>query len=113
MPELNNLYPGDELNLRSFPNLKQIVQTDHSNIRGIIKFKDSLVYANTSMSGFSLPQNDSSSTLYECYRNGSLVSTFSNGDIAEKSSHFWANHWSNSAGDISDGKMFNYEYRSG
>jgi hypothetical protein len=60
MPELNKLYSGDELNVASFPNLKQIIQTDHTNIRGVIKFKDSLVYANTSLSGFSLPQNSSS-----------------------------------------------------
>ena len=60
MPELDKLYPGDEMSLSSFPNLKQIIQTDHSNIRGVIKFKDSLVYANTALNGFSLPQNQGS-----------------------------------------------------
>lgn len=45
MPELNSMYPGDALNAGSYPMLKQIIQTGHSNIRGVIKFKDSLVYA--------------------------------------------------------------------
>jgi acyl-CoA synthetase (AMP-forming)/AMP-acid ligase II len=93
MPELNNLYPGDEIKVKAFPQLKQIIQTAHSNIRGVIKFKDSLVYANTSMTGFSLPRNDASTSLFECYRGGRQVSSFSNGDIAEKSTQLWLNHF--------------------
>ena len=45
IPELDSMYPGDALNLSSYPSLKQIIQTGHSNIRGVIKYKDSLVYA--------------------------------------------------------------------
>jgi len=55
MPELNSLYPGDAFKLKSYPLLKQIVQTGHANMRGVIKYKDALVYANTALSGFSLP----------------------------------------------------------
>jgi hypothetical protein len=113
MPELNSLYPGDEIKVNAFPQLKQIIQTAHSNIRGVIKFKDALVYANTSMSGFSLPQNEASVSLFECYRGGRQVSNFSNGDIAERSTQLWNDHFSKSSGDIVDGKMFSVEYRSG
>jgi hypothetical protein len=113
MPELNKLYPGDELNLSGYPNLKQIIQTDHNNIRGVIKFKDSLVYANTALSGFSLPQNSSASQLYECYRGGRRVSSFTNGEIADRSINLWNENWSQTAGDVVDGKMFNYEFKSG
>ena len=60
MPELDSYYPGDELKLSNYPNLKNIVQTGHKNIRGTLKFKDSLVFANASMSPFSLPTNESS-----------------------------------------------------
>ena len=60
MPELDSYYPGDELKLSNYPNLKNIVQTGHKNIRGTIKFKDSLVYANTSLNPFSLPTNEAS-----------------------------------------------------
>jgi len=55
MPELESLYPGDAIKLSAYPDLKQIIQTGHSNVRGVIKFKDSLVFANSSLSGFSLP----------------------------------------------------------
>ena len=89
MPELEALYPGDSIKLSNYPLLKSIVQSGHSNIRGTIKFKDSLVYANTKYSTFSLPQNDSSHTLFECYRGGKRVSNFSSGEIAEKSSQLW------------------------
>ena len=67
LPELDKLYPGDSLNLSSYPHLKQVVQTGHHNMRGVIKFKDALVYADARMSGFSLPQNSSDAQLFECY----------------------------------------------
>lgn len=79
MPGLDALYPGDSLKLQEYPMLKQIIQTGHSNIRGVVKYKDALVYANAALSGFSLPQNDASSTLFECYRNGSRVSQVTSG----------------------------------
>jgi len=60
MPELESYYPGDALKLQNYPNLKTIVQTGHQHIRGTLKFKDSLVYANTKLSGFSLPTNEAS-----------------------------------------------------
>ena len=58
MPSLNNMYPGDALNLQDYPLLKNIIQTGHANVRGVIKYKDVLVYANPALSGFQLPQND-------------------------------------------------------
>jgi hypothetical protein len=70
MPELESLFPGDALKLSAFPNLKQIVQTGHKNMRGVIKFKDSIVYAVPKLSCFQLPVNTISSTLFECYRDG-------------------------------------------
>jgi len=55
MPDLEALYPGDSIKLSAYPNLKHIVQTGHKSMRGVIKFKDSLVYANPRFSTFSLP----------------------------------------------------------
>jgi hypothetical protein len=52
MPELHSLYPGDELNLKAYPHLKQIIQLGHTTIRGVIKFKDSMVYANPKISNY-------------------------------------------------------------
>ena len=89
MPELDKLYPGDALKLGNYPLLKSIVQSGHANIRGTIKFKDSLVYANTKYSSFTLPQNDSSHLIFECYRGGRRVSEFNSGEIADKANQMW------------------------
>lgn len=93
--------------------MKQIVQTGHTNIRGVVKFKDSLYFANTRLSGFSLPQNDVRASLFECYRGGKKVSTFTSGDVVEKSDSLWAEQFSSTAGDITDAKMFSVEVSSG
>jgi len=113
MPELESLYPGDALNLKNYPMLKQIVQTDHSNLRGVIKFKDSLVYANPKLSLFQLPANEPTTPLFECYRGGKRVAEHSNGAINEKSQELWQNHFTQTAGDVPDGKLFNVEVSSG
>ena len=113
MPELDSLYPGDELKLQNYPMLKQIIQTGHSNIRGTIKYKDSLVYATSEYAGFELPMNDGNSQLFECYRDSKRVSTFTNAEIAAKSGELWSCHFSLSAGDHTDAKLFNVEVKSG
>lgn len=50
MPELSNMYSGQEVNLAKYPNLKHIVQTGHGGIRGVNKYRDMTVYANPAMS---------------------------------------------------------------
>ena len=45
MPELNKLYPGDPIQLDKYPHLKSIIQLGHKSIRGVIKYKDAMVYA--------------------------------------------------------------------
>lgn len=52
MPELNRMYPGDIMKLKSYPDLKQIIQLGHANIRGVLKFRDVMVYANPQISLF-------------------------------------------------------------
>lgn len=78
-----------------------------------MKFKDALVYANSALSGFTLPTNQASAPLYESYKGGKAVSNFTNGEIASRAIELWQNHWHESAGDEVDGKMFNVEFRSG
>ena len=70
MPELHNLYPGDELSLKNYPNLKQIIQLGHTGIRGVIKFKDSMVYANPKLSNYEIPENSPSDVAFQAYSNG-------------------------------------------
>ncbi len=45
MPELSTMYLGDELAVKRYPNLKNIVQTGFKAIRGVNMFKDLTVYA--------------------------------------------------------------------
>jgi hypothetical protein len=113
MPELDKLYPGDALKLSNYPLLKSIVQSGHSNIRGTIKFKDSLVYANPKWNSCSLPQNDASHILFECYRDGKRVSNLSSGEVAEKSTELWSKYFSKSSGDTTDATLFNVEVTGG
>ena len=113
MPGLDSLYPGDALKLQDYPLLKQIIQTGHSNIRGVVKYKDALVYANAALSGFTLPQNDASQTMFECYTNGARVSQVTSGEIAEYSSTLWNTHFSHSSGDTTDPHLFNVEVTGG
>jgi len=75
--------------------------------------KDSLVYANPKMSAFKLPQNDVSSTLFECYNGGKKVSTYTSGDIAEKSGTMWDSYFKATSCDKVDNLLFNVEVGSG
>lgn len=83
MPELHNLYPGDELQLKNYPNLKQIIQLGHTTIRGVIKYKDAMVYANPSLSLYQIPENHESDLAFSTYKNGKEVASFTNGDLVQ------------------------------
>jgi hypothetical protein len=89
MPELHNLYPGDELSLKNYPNLKQIIQLGHTSIRGVIKFKDSMVYANPQLSNYEIPENSASDVVFQAYANGKQVSSLTSGDLVNHSQRLW------------------------
>lgn len=94
MPELHGLYPGDELSLKSYPNLKQIIQLGHSTIRGVIKFKDAMVYANPQFSNYEIPENSPSDVAFQAYSNGKQVSSLTNGDLVNSSQKLWSSLFS-------------------
>jgi hypothetical protein len=98
MPELNNLYPGDELNLSNYPHLKSIIQLGHTTIRGAIKFKDAMVYANPKLSTKELPTNTASDLAFEAYKNGKKVASYSSGDLASHANNLWNSQLSKYAG---------------
>ena len=85
MPELHNLYPGDEIRLKNYPNLKQIIQLGHNSIRGVIKFKDAMVYANPKISNYEIPENSPSDVVFQAYQNGKKVSSLTSGDLVNQS----------------------------
>ena len=81
LPELNKLYPGDPLTLSNYPHLKSLIQLGHTSIRGIIKYKDAMVYANPKLTTLEIPENSSSDTVFESYQGGKQVSSYTNSDI--------------------------------
>jgi hypothetical protein len=81
LPELENLYPGDPIEIKEFSNLKQVIQLGHSNIRGVIKFRDAMIYADPKFSSRQIQENDANDKVYECYRNGKEVSSFTSGEM--------------------------------
>jgi hypothetical protein len=96
MPELNRLYPGDNLNLKGYPDLKQIIQLGHSSIRGVIKFKDSMVYANPQLTTLEIPDNTPGDEAFVSYKGGKQVSSFTNGELVNHARTLWDSHFSNS-----------------
>jgi hypothetical protein len=96
MPELHNLYPGDELNLKNYPNLKQIVQLGHTGIRGVIKFKDAMVYANPKLSNYEIPENSPSDVAFQTYANGTQAASLTSGELVNNAQRLWSNIFSKS-----------------
>ena len=94
MPELHSLYPGDEMSVKAYPNLKQIIQLGHSTIRGVIKFKDAMVYANPKISTYEIPENSASDVAFQSYQNGKEVASFTSGELAQHAQDLWQNYFS-------------------
>lgn len=99
MPELNSLYPGDELSVNAYPHLTQIIQLGHSTIRGVIKFKDSMVYANPRFSTKSIPENSPEDVGFESYQNGKQVSSYTSGELTSHAQELWNTHLKQYEGD--------------
>jgi len=56
IPELKTIGRADnDLELKSYPNLKHVIQNSHASISGTIKFKHFTVYAQPSMNTNSFP----------------------------------------------------------
>lgn len=94
MPELSKLYPGDNLNLKEYPNLSQIIQLGHTTIRGTIKYKDAMVYANPKMTSMEIPENSPSDVVYQTYSNGRQNSSYTNSEITKFADELYSNHFS-------------------
>lgn len=71
------------------------------------------MYANPRFSGFELPQNDVSTGLFECYRDGKRVAEHTNGDVASQAQGLWDSHFSSTHGDVTLGNLFNVEVNNG
>ena len=67
MPDLNKLYPGDPLEISKYPHLKSVIQLGHKSIRGVIKYKDAMVYAIPRFTNLSIPENSPNDLVFESY----------------------------------------------
>lgn len=85
MPELDDMYVGDELNLSKYPHLKQIVQTGFTKIRGVNMYKDVAVYANPALSTVSLPVNSSDAVTHIYLKDGREAQTMTSSEFVSAS----------------------------
>ena len=93
MPELEALYPGEKLSMSSFPSLQMISHTGHSSIRGTIKFKDTMFYADADMTTLQIPENRADATVFEVYQGGSLAHTYSSSDMLDHAQKIYDSHF--------------------
>lgn len=92
MPELDNMRAGDELNLSRFPNLKHIVQTGFTKMRGVNMYKDVAVYANPAMSTYQIPRNSDDAVTHICLHNGKETNSYTSGQLVKSSEDLWQNN---------------------
>jgi len=78
MPELKNMYAGDELDMANYPHLQHLVQTGHQAIRGVNRWKDVAVYTGPASSNFSMPENHPDDVLQVVLKDGSEMAVNTN-----------------------------------
>ena len=98
MPELSTMYAGEELNLAKYPHLRHIVQTGHSAMRGVNKFRDLPIYANPAMSTRQIPENQSDWVTHIAYKGGKEVASITSGDLVSQSKSIWDSALTQSGG---------------
>lgn len=92
MPELDNSYAGDELKLSKYPSLRHIVQTGFTKIRGVNMFKDVAVYANPSLSNYSIPTNSSDAVTHLYLKEGREVRSLTSSEFVIASEDLWQSY---------------------
>jgi len=85
IPELTSFYPGDEFSCSAFPELKHLIHTGHKTIRGTSKFKESMFYAKMENTNERIEGTSPETTALECYKEGSVIATYSNQDLVSHS----------------------------
>lgn len=89
MPELADMRSGQELNLAKFPNLKHLVQTGFSAIRGVNYYRDLTVYANPALSSKQIPENQSAWVTHVAFKGGREVASLTSSDLVSNSADLW------------------------
>jgi len=92
MPELDNMYAGDELKLSKYPSLRHIVQTGFTKMRGVNMFKDVAVYANPSLSNYSIPTNSANAVTHLYLKDGREVRSLTSSEFVSASEDLWQSY---------------------
>lgn len=107
MPELEGMYAGDELKLTKYPNLKLVVQTGFTKMRGVNMFKDVAVYANPKMSTYEIPLNASDSLTHSYLKDGREERAITSGELVRAADNLWSSHLAaGAAGNHKDSPIF-------
>lgn len=94
MPELIDHVPGQQLKVDNFPELRNVIHTGHSTIRGTTKFKETLLYTKPNLTTLKLPGTSGNSNAVEYYKEGEYVAEITNKQFLGKSKEVWKNHLS-------------------
>jgi hypothetical protein len=92
IPELADHFPGQKLSIDNFPNLSSILHTGHSTIRGTIKFKESLLYTEPSLTNLKIPGSSGDNLALEFYEKGSLKTSMTNTELLNASKDVWSKY---------------------
>ena len=98
MPELEKMYPGDDLALKKYPKLEHVVQTGHSAIRGVNQWKDIAVYTTPSQSTHSIPENSADDVCLVALKDGKEVNSMTNKDLVATANFQMDNYYRHSDG---------------
>lgn len=92
VPELADAYPGQRIEFSNFPNLRSVMHTAHTTIRGTSKFKENMLYTKKSLTNLRMEGSEAKNLAMECYSQGDKVASLTNGDLIKKAKQIWKSH---------------------
>lgn len=66
------------------------MQLGHNSIRGVLKYRDVMVYANPQYQTKQIQENQANDTVFESYRSNKLVSSLTSQELASKAENLWS-----------------------
>mmetsp|Transcript_28603 Transcript_28603/g.32697 ORF Transcript_28603/g.32697 Transcript_28603/m.32697 type:complete len:361 (+) Transcript_28603:41-1123(+) len=91
MPSLEDMQSGDGINESNFPDLKYVIQTSNTTLRGATKLKHIMNYTKKSLFGFELEAGQKSSAAIEHFEGGKST-TFTSADLETHAKKIWSDN---------------------
>ena len=92
LPELIDHYPGEKLKVNNFPNLRNVMHTGHTSIRGTSKFKENMLYTKPSLTNLRLPGTDGRALAFQYYLKGNYESKMTNLEVLQEAADIWRSY---------------------